>query len=264
LSAFCYIGDSDRDAPALAKVGLGLAPANATPAAKAAAHRLLSRAGGNGAVAEAVGLLDLLQEAHGRAKVFEDYLFRTVCDSVSAHERLMESALPILAKITEAFIHAIRTGHKLLFFGNGGSAADAQHVAAELVGRFARDSEPWPAIALTTDTSVLTCVGNDWDFTQIFSRQVRALAKPGDVVVGVSTSGSSPNVLNGLRAGRQRGAVTVGFTGGNGGSMNSHCDLLFCAPTASTPRIQELHILAWHAICEIVEKELISDTQASS
>ena len=156
LSAFCYIGDSDRDTPALSQVGFGLTPSNATPAAKAAAHRLLSRAGGNGAVAEAVDMLRQLQEDNG--KEFEKRLQSAIVDSMAAHERLLKESLPTLAKVTQAFVKAIRTGKKVLLFGNGGSAADAQHVAAELIGRFARESEPYPAIALTTDTSTLTCV----------------------------------------------------------------------------------------------------------
>lgn len=153
---------------------------------------------------------------------------------------------------------ALASGRKILLFGNGGSAADAQHVAAELVGRFFRDREPWPAIALTTDTSVLTCVGNDWDFDQIFARQVRALARPGDVVVGISTSGRSTNVRLGLEAARTCAAVTIGFTGRDAGPLGAVCDLCFCAPAANTPRIQELHLLAWHAVCELVEAALVS------
>jgi D-sedoheptulose 7-phosphate isomerase len=257
LSAFCYIGDSDRDAPALTKVGLGLAPENATAAAKASAHRVMSRRGGQGVVAEAVALLDQIRVTSHQGPAFVEQIRHIVGDSLSAHERLLNESLPVLAEVAQVFLRALRSGNKILLFGNGGSAADAQHVAAELIGRFARESEPWPAIALTTDTSTLTCVANDWDYSQIFSRQVRALAKPGDVVAGISTSGRSPNVLRGLEAGRNRGAVTIGFTGANGGSMRELCDVLFCGPSQATPRIQELHILAWHAICELVETELM-------
>ena len=167
--------------------------------------------------------------------------------------------MPILVQVAQRLIRAVRTGRKILLFGNGGSAADAQHVACELVGRFLLDSDPWPVIALTTDTSILTAVGNDWGFADIFARQVRALARPGDVVVGISTSGRSPNVLRGLQAGRNQGATTVGFTGGDGSAMREYTDVCFCAPAQSTPRIQELHLLAWHAICEIVETELTTE-----
>ncbi len=262
LSEFCYIGDGDRDAPALSEVGLGLAPANATPAAKASAHRVLSRSGGGGAVAEGVELLLVSQEGSARLPVFERQMSGIVSESIKAHQRLLNESLPILARVAEAFISAIRTGHKILLFGNGGSAADAQHVAGELVGRFARESEPWPAIALTTDTSILTAVGNDWTFEEVFSRQVRALARPGDVVAGISTSGRSPNVLSALAAARAKGALTVGFTGAKGNQMSQYADLCFCAPAESTPRIQELHILAWHSVCELVEAELMDGSRS--
>jgi D-sedoheptulose 7-phosphate isomerase len=256
LDEIAYVGDGDRDAPALAAVGLGLAPANATPAARAAAHRQLSRAGGNGAVAEAVRLIRAL-EAPDRSAFLPD-LTRILRDSLDAHQRLIDGeSLPVLGDIAQAFIAALKAGHKLLFFGNGGSAADAQHIAAEFVGRFLRERQPLPALALTTDSSMLTAIGNDWAFEDVFARQVRALVRPGDVVIGISTSGSSPNVLRGLEAGRAGGAVTVGFTGQRGGKMPPVCDVCFCAPADHTPRIQELHILAWHAICEIVEAHLL-------
>lgn len=258
LVDFCYVGDSDRDAPAFSLVGLGLAPCNATSKAKAAAHRLLTQAGGAGAVAEAVALLSQLKADREADSVLEDGIRRSVAESIVAHQNLLNGAVTTLVQVTQAFITAIRTGHKILLFGNGGSAADAQHVAAELVGRFAQDSDPWAAIALTTDSSVLTCVGNDWEYGEIFSRQVRALARPGDVVVGISTSGRSPNVIRGLQAGRDCGALTIGFTGAKGGPISDSSDLCFCASAQSTPRIQELHLLAWHAVCERVEQTLLA------
>ncbi|MBI3951343.1 MAG: SIS domain-containing protein [Acidobacteria bacterium] len=258
LSEFCYVGDGDRDAPALAEVGLGLAPANATPAAKASAHCILYRPGGAGAVAEAVDLLCRLQADTDRAAAVEKELRRIVNDNLITHQQMLNESLPVLVQVTQTFVRAIRTGHKILLFGNGGSAADAQHVAAELIGRFLRESEPWPAIALTTDTSILTAVGNDWEFADIFARQVRALARPGDVVVGISTSGRSPNVLRGLETGKTLGAITIGFTGRHGGEMGKYSDICFRAPADATPRIQELHLLAWHAVCELVENSLAS------
>jgi len=257
--AFCYVGDSDRDAPALQMVGLGLVPADATPAAKAAAHRVLSRPGGAGAVGEAVALLLRMREDDAQADALLDEARRIAFESLTAHQRFMEESLPTLVQVAQAFVRALRSGRKILLFGNGGSAADAQHVAGELVGRFLRESEPWPAIALTTDSSILTCVGNDWEFADVFARQVRALARPGDVVVGISTSGRSPNVLRGLEDARKRGAVTVGFTGAEPREMGARCDLCFCAPAHATPRIQELHLLAWHTICEIVEEQMLCD-----
>ncbi|NDJ77740.1 MAG: SIS domain-containing protein [Chloroflexi bacterium] len=255
LANMCYVGDSDRDAPAIAAVGLGLAPANATPAARAAAHRILARAGGEGAVAEAIRLIRHAQRDGDDALLPE--FARIMQDSLAAHRRLLDESLPVLAEVAGVFVQALQSGHKLLFFGNGGSAADAQHVAGELVGRFLQESEPWPAIALTTDSSILTAVGNDWAFEDVFGRQVRALARPGDVVIGISTSGNSANVLKGLDDARRIGATTIGFTGQKGGKLPAHVDICFCAPADATPRIQELHILAWHAICEIVENILL-------
>lgn len=255
LAEICFVGDSDRDAPAMAAVGLGLAPANATPGAKIAADRVLARPGGHGAVAEAVRLIETLN-GHG-GDGFEAAFRRIIEDSIAAHQRLLADGIPVLEQVAAAFVRALRGGNKLLFFGNGGSAADAQHIAGELVGRFLRESDPWPALALTTDSSILTAVGNDWDYADVFGRQVRALAKPGDVVIGISTSGNSSNVLRGLADGRAAGAVTIGFTGASGGQMATACDICFRAPADTTPRIQELHILAWHAVCEIVEATLL-------
>ncbi len=259
LDEFCYIGDGDRDASALRQVGLGLAPSNGTQSAKAAAHRVLSKSGGHGAVAEALELIERAQAWQDQDGGHEKTMHAIVQRSIEAHQRLLELSLPSLVRIMQAVTQALRRGNKILLFGNGGSAADAQHVAGELVGRFLRESEPWPAVALTTDSSILTAVGNDWTFEEVFSRQVRALAKPGDLVAGISTSGKSANVIRGLQAARAKGAVTVAFTGATGGSLAEQADLCFRAPADSTPRIQELHLLAWHAICELVERELLKE-----
>jgi len=261
LEAMCYVGDSDRDAPALARVGLGLAPANATPTARAAAHRVLDRAGGAGAVAEAVRLLVRLQGLGEGLEARKAAVERIVRDSIEAHRRLLGGSIPVIAAIAGEVARSLASGRKLLLLGNGGSAADAQHVAGELVGRFARESEPWPVVALTTDSSILTCVANDWSYEDVFARQVRAHARPGDMVAGISTSGRSPNVLAALRAARQRGAITVGFAGSDPGLMGELCDHCFCAPSKETPRIQELHILAWHSVCELVEAELMGSEE---
>jgi D-sedoheptulose 7-phosphate isomerase len=258
LESVCYMGDADRDAPALARVGLGIAPANATSPAKAAAHRVLRRAGGAGAVAEAVSILLAVCGDRSRLPKLQDLMRSGAAEGLAAHRRLIDESLPVLADIALALMETIRVGRKVLLFGNGGSAADAQHVAAELVGRFARDRAPLPAIALTTDTSILTAVSNDWEFSEVFARQVTGLARPGDTVVGISTSGSSPNVLRGLAAGREAGSRTIGFTGGGGGGMPPLSDLCFIAPAVSPSRVQELHIVAWHMICEVLERELSS------
>jgi D-sedoheptulose 7-phosphate isomerase len=169
-----------------------------------------------------------------------------------------------VAEVAEELVRALESGGKVLLFGNGGSAADAQHLAAEFVGRFERDRRALPAIALTTDTSALTAIGNDYSFEEIFARQVRALASPGDVAIGMSTSGSSLNVLQGVRAAKEAGAFTVGFTGMHGGALMSCAHRSICIPSNRTSRIQEAHMLVGHALCEFVEIKLFSDSQAST
>jgi D-sedoheptulose 7-phosphate isomerase len=252
----CFVGDADRDALAFPSVGLALAPHDASTRARAKAHKVLASRGGAGVVAEAVELLLAARTSQSERIGAERRLTQIVEDSIRAHQKLLEESLPVLAEISSLLATCLRSGGKVMFCGNGGSAADAQHVAAELVGRFALEREPFPAIALTTDTSILTAVGNDWDFREVFARQVRALARPGDVVVGISTSGRSPNVVRALEVARERGATTLAFVGRNGGPIAKAADLVFCAPDAATARIQELHILAWHGVCEIVEAAL--------
>ncbi|HWI40455.1 MAG TPA: D-sedoheptulose 7-phosphate isomerase, partial [Verrucomicrobiae bacterium] len=154
-------------------------------------------------------------------------------------------------------LEALLAGRKVLVMGNGGSAADAQHLAAEIVGRFRRERRAYPAIALTTDSSILTSVGNDYGFEAIFSRQIDALAVEGDVVVGISTSGNSRNVAGALELARARGCRTVGLLGRDGGSIRSLCDVAIVVPSQETPRIQEIHILAIHILCDLVEAELV-------
>ncbi|MGE5582064.1 MAG: SIS domain-containing protein [Bacillota bacterium] len=149
---------------------------------------------------------------------------------------------------------ALESGNTIFFMGNGGSAADSQHLAAELVGRFQKERKAMAAVALTTDTSIITSVGNDYGFESIFYRQVEALVKKGDVVVGISTSGNSPNVLKAIAKAKEEGAYTIGMTGENGGTLNSICDLCIKVPSKVTARIQEAHILIGHIICELIEE----------
>jgi D-sedoheptulose 7-phosphate isomerase len=163
------------------------------------------------------------------------------------------SCLPTLTAISEQIASCFADGGTLYLCGNGGSAADAQHIAAEFVGRFLRERRALPAIALTCNTSILTAIGNDYDFSQIFARQVLASVRQNDIVVGISTSGNSVNVLEALRAAREINAGTIGFTGVSGGELAQLCDTCFRAPSDSTPRIQECHLVAWHLICESVE-----------
>ena len=170
----------------------------------------------------------------------------------SVEEQLAEA---ITASV-EMLVDALRNGKKILLMGNGGSAADAQHFAAEMVGRFLMERKALPAIALTTDTSILTAVGNDYGFDDIFKRQVEALAEPGDVVFGISTSGKSVNVKRAIDAGKDIGAKTLGLLGCDGGDIASVVDLHLTVPSSETPRIQEAHLVIIHIICDLVEKAL--------
>jgi D-sedoheptulose 7-phosphate isomerase len=169
-------------------------------------------------------------------------------------EAFLKKHLDGLVEITEILVDAFRKGRKVLFFGNGGSAADAQHLAAEFVNRFREERRALPALALTTDSSVLTSIANDRSYEQIFSRQVEALGRRGDVAVGITTSGASPNVLEGIRAARREGLITVAFAGGEGGMLLRETDYCLLVPSHDTARVQETHIVAGHAICELVER----------
>jgi D-sedoheptulose 7-phosphate isomerase len=179
-------------------------------------------------------------------------------ESAEAKLRFVERYAPRIEAVASRMAEALRRGGKILFFGNGGSAADAQHLAAEFVNRFLRERGPLAALALTTDTSALTSIGNDLGFDQIFARQVTALGRPGDVVVAISTSGDSPNVLQGVEAARRLGCTTVGLTGGAGGQLARVVDEAFVVPSKETPRIQETHITLGHALCALVEELLLA------
>lgn len=161
-----------------------------------------------------------------------------------------------IERMVNFIVSAYRVGGKVVLFGNGGSAADAQHLAGELVGRFKLERQALPAVALTTNTSVLTAMANDYGYETTFSRQVEALVNENDVVVGLSTSGNSPNVIEAIKAAKIRGAKTIGLTGGNGGQLAEEADLVIRVPSDSTPRIQEAHITIGHIVCELVEREL--------
>jgi len=161
-----------------------------------------------------------------------------------------------IAECVRLIVSALGKGHKVLIMGNGGSAADAQHLAAELVGRFLLERKALPAIALTTDTSILTAIANDYGFDEVFKRQVEALANPGDILIGISTSGNSTNILRALDAGREIGTTTIGLLGRDGGEIGKHVDLALTVPSPDTPRIQETHLFIMHVLCDLVEKDL--------
>jgi D-sedoheptulose 7-phosphate isomerase len=167
--------------------------------------------------------------------------------------------LDVARKIAAAIVGALRSGNKLLIVGNGGSAADAQHIAAEIVGRYKQDRPGYAAIALTTDTSALTSIANDYGFEQVFARQVEGLGARGDVLLALSTSGKSPNILAALRTARVRGLVTVGFTGTNGENLRAQCDHLLVAPSDETPVIQQIHLAVGHAICDEIEQTMMRE-----
>jgi D-sedoheptulose 7-phosphate isomerase len=181
----------------------------------------------------------------------------------ASHEALERASgdarlLAVAREIAEAIARALRAGNKLLIAGNGGSAADAQHIAAEIVGRYKQDRPAYAAIALTTDTSALTAIGNDYGFEHIFSRQIEGLGKRGDVLLALSTSGRSPNILGCLKAARQQGLVTVGFTGSNGTALGALCDHLLVAPSEDTAVIQQIHMAFAHGICDVIEQHLMN------
>jgi len=179
-------------------------------------------------------------------------------DAIRTLDRILvdDRLLTAISEVADACVEALRAGGKILFAGNGGSAADAQHLAAELVGRFAYDRPGLSAFALTTDSSVLTAIGNDYGYEFLFARQVEAVGASGDVFFGISTSGRSPNVLNALRAARTKGLTTVGLAGLQGGEMLEACDYLLQVPSEATPRIQEGHALVGHIICRLIETKM--------
>lgn len=178
--------------------------------------------------------------------------------SIAVKQALQADAafLDMLTKVAEKVAEAFRESRKILLFGNGGSAADAQHLAAEFAGRFLRERRPLPAIALTTNTSALTAIGNDYSFDMVFVRQLESLAQSGDVALGLSTSGNSKNVVQAMVMARQKNLLTVALTGADGGELKKIVDYCLCMPSAETPRIQEAHILVGHVLCELIEDAL--------
>ncbi len=177
-------------------------------------------------------------------------------DHLAIAAKTFDSLKDDFSALVDSCARSLASGGKLLFFGNGGSAADAQHLATELTVRFIKDRPPLAAIALTTDTSSLTAIGNDFGFDYLFSRQIDALGSAGDVAIGISTSGNSPNVLNGLHAARAKNLITVGLSGREGGKMHEYCDILLVVPSETTARIQEMHITIGHMLCGALEQKL--------
>jgi D-sedoheptulose 7-phosphate isomerase len=177
-------------------------------------------------------------------------------EGVKEELRRKTSELEKIEKVSKLIVEALKNGKKVILFGNGGSAADAQHIACELAGRFKLERRGLPAIALTTNTSVLTAIANDYGYEQVFSRQVEGIMERGDIVIGISTSGKSPNVIEGIKVAKERGAFTVGLTGHEGGRLEEAADICIRVPSNDTPRIQEVHITIGHIICQLVEENL--------
>ena len=180
-------------------------------------------------------------------------------DCVEVCQRLLSESVPAVLELADLVLKVFRQGGKVYLLGNGGSAAQAQHVATEFVVRFKNERPGLPAIALNADTSVITAAANDYDFSQVFSRQVEALVTPDDLLVAFSTSGSSPNVLEAVQAGREKGATTVGCTGNTDGQLCGLADVVFRVPSGDVQRIQEAHLLIWHLICELVDNAIAED-----
>ena len=186
----------------------------------------------------------------------EDHIVRTFKESARLKDVFINENLGKIITVIHVMINALNAGNKILIFGNGGSAADAQHLAAEFVNRFVIERPPLPAIALTTDTSVITSIANDYDFAEIFSKQIRALGRPGDVAWGMSTSGKSPNIIKAMEMAKKMEMITIGLTGKDGGEVARMVDHSLVVPSTNTPRIQEVHITVGHVICEMIDFKL--------
>jgi D-sedoheptulose 7-phosphate isomerase len=199
-------------------------------------------------------------------KDFEQRVSDTIKASIATKQQLLgnRELIAQIAKVSEILVKTFTQGNKLMLFGNGGSAADSQHIAAEFVGRFAFNRPPLPALALSVNTSCLTAIGNDYGFDQAFSRQIEALGRAGDMAIGISTSGNSPNVLLGLETAKKMGIHTVAFAGCTGGKMKGASDYCICAPSNDTPRIQECHILIGHIISELTEATIFHEQSSVS
>ena len=206
--------------------------------------------------------LQSMDYKHGEFNMaYMEIIKERIRDSIKIKENILkdEEILKTVEIIVNEIVKAFRNGNKVLLCGNGGSAADAQHIAAELSGRFYKDREPLFAEALHVNTSYLTAVANDYSYDEVFSRLVKAKGRKGDILIGISTSGNSKNVIKAIEEANKLGLITVGFTGESGGLMNGLCKYIIKVPSKDTPRIQEAHILIGHIICELVEKELFDD-----
>ena len=189
----------------------------------------------------------------------KEFAIKAFDDSAEIKRRFARDHADKIVQVAQLMGRAFQTGHKVLLFGNGGSATDAAHIAAEFVGRYKRERAPLPAIALATDIAAITCIANDYGFEELFARQVRAHGQRGDVAIAISTSGNSPNVLKGVEAAKAAGLTTVGWTGGSGGKLAGMVDYAFVVPSTLTARIQESHITLGHVLCELIEDHVLAN-----
>jgi D-sedoheptulose 7-phosphate isomerase len=186
-----------------------------------------------------------------------DFVLQAFNDSATVKQRFVRDHADRIVEVAKLIVRAFREGHKVLLFGNGGSATDAAHIAAEFVGRYKRERAPLPAMALATDIAAITCIANDYGYDELFARQVRAHGHKGDIAIAISTSGNSPNVLKGVEAAKACGLTTVAWTGGTGGKVAALVDFAFIVPSTITARIQESHMTLGHVLCELTEEELL-------
>jgi D-sedoheptulose 7-phosphate isomerase len=197
---------------------------------------------------------------------YEGHVVKSIEASIATKRQMLDNpeTIAAIASVSRILVNAVEQGKKLLLFGNGGSAADAQHIAAEFVGRFAFDRPALPALALSVNTSAVTAIGNDYGFDLVFARQIEAFAHKGDVAIGITTSGNSPNVVRALSTAQKLGLHTIALTGASGGKVKEVADYCLCVPSSETPRIQESHILIGHIISDLVERTLFHATSSLS
>lgn len=191
----------------------------------------------------------------------KDRVIKAFDESADVKRQFVRKHADMIVQVAQLIGRAFHEGHKVLLFGNGGSATDASHIAAEFVGRYHRDRAPLPALALATDMSAITCIANDYGYDQVFARQILAHGRKGDVAIGISTSGNSPNVLKGVAAARESGLVTIAWTGGTGGKLASMVDYAFIVPSSVTARIQESHATLGHVLCELIEDQVFAKSE---
>ncbi len=258
LSAICYIGDGKYDIETIRTVGIGICPADAIKEVKQVADIVLECNGGDGCLSAVYSLL------FGNQSEKNESLNNIVISDLLEHKKTVDSIInnydlrDKIYAVAEMIHKSLKKGGQILLCGNGGSAADAQHIATEFVSRFYHERKALNAEALTVNTSTLTAIGNDYSFDRVFARQVEAKGRPGDILIGISTSGESKNIIEAFEAARKLNMSTIAFTGNKDCTMKHLTDITIDIPSAETPRIQEMHIMTGHIICEIVEKEFVS------